>query len=39
MVEKIVDLAEKLIPIALIGAGGIGKTSIALAVLRRDPSS
>ena len=33
MVEKVVDLAENLIPIALIGAGGIGKTSIALAVL------
>jgi len=29
----VVDLAENLIPIALIGAGGIGKTSIALAVL------
>ena len=33
MVEKIIDLTENLIPIALIGAGGIGKTSIALAVL------
>jgi len=31
-----VDLAENLIPIALIGAGGIGKTSIALAVLHHD---
>ena len=30
------DLAEKFIPIALIDAGGIGKTSIALAVLHRD---
>ena len=30
------DLAEKLTPIALIGAGGIGKTSIALTVLHHD---
>ena len=30
------DLAEKFIPIALIDAGGIGKTSIALAVVHRD---
>ena len=36
MIEKIVDLAEDLIPIALIGAGGIGKTSIALTVLHHD---
>ena len=36
MIKKIVDLAENLIPIALIGAGGIGKTSIALAVLHHD---
>jgi len=36
LIEKIVDLAENLIPIALIGAGGIGKTSIALAVLDHD---
>jgi len=36
LIEKIVDLAENLIPIALIGAGGIGKTSIALAVLHHD---
>jgi hypothetical protein len=35
-VEKIIDLAEILIPIALIGAGGICKTSIALAVLHHD---
>ncbi|KAF9780480.1 hypothetical protein BJ322DRAFT_295454 [Thelephora terrestris] len=33
LVEKIVGLAEKLEPIALIGAGGIGKTAIALTVL------
>ena len=31
-----VDLAEKFIPIVLIGAGGIGKTSVALAVLHHD---
>ena len=36
MIEKIVCLAENLTPIALIGAGGIGKTSIALAVLHHD---
>ena len=36
MVEKIVGLAEHLTPIALIGAGGIGKTSIALTVLYDD---
>jgi len=33
LIEKIVDLAENLIPIALIGAGGIGKTTTALIVL------
>ena len=36
LVEKIVNLAENLIPVALIGAGGIGKTFIALAVLHHD---
>jgi hypothetical protein len=36
LIEKIVDLSENLVPIALIGAGGIGKTSIALAVLHHD---
>ena len=36
LIEKIVGLAETLRPIALIGAGGIGKTSIALAVLHDD---
>ena len=36
MIEKIVGLAENFIPIALIGAGGIGKTSIALTVLHHD---
>ena len=36
LIEKIVGLVEDLIPIALIGAGGIGKTSIALSVLHDD---
>jgi hypothetical protein len=33
LIENVIGLAEDLKPIALIGAGGIGKTSIALAVL------
>lgn len=33
LIERIVGLAENLSPIALVGAGGIGKTSIALTVL------
>ena len=36
MIGEIVDLAETLTPIALIGVGGIGKTSIALTVLHHD---
>jgi len=36
LIERIVDLAGCLIPIALIGPGGIGKTSIALTVLHHD---
>ena len=36
LVEEIVGLAENLTPIALIGTGGIGKTSIALAVLHHN---
>ena len=36
LVEKIVSLAENLTPIALIGVGGIGKTSIALTVLHNN---
>ena len=36
MIEKIIGLAEHLTPLALIGAGGIGKTSIALTVLHDD---
>ena len=36
LVKQIVDLAEDLTPIALIGAGGIGKTSIALTVLHHN---
>ena len=37
MVEKITGLVDSLTPIALIGAGGIGKTSIALTILHQDP--
>jgi tetratricopeptide (TPR) repeat protein len=33
LIEKVVGLAENSTPIALIGAGGIGKTSIALTLL------
>ena len=33
LIEKVVGLAENLKPVVLIGAGGIGKTSIALKVL------
>ena len=33
LIESILSLAENLNPVALIGAGGIGKTSIALSVL------
>jgi len=36
LTEKIVSLAENLTPIALISAGGIGKTSTALTVLHDD---
>ena len=36
LIEKIVGLAENLTPIALIGAGGIGKSSIVLTVLHHD---
>ena len=36
LIEKIVGLAEHSTPIALIGPGGIGKTSIALSVLHHD---
>ena len=36
LIEKIIGLAENLEPIALIGAGGIGKTSIALNCLHHD---
>ena len=36
LIEKVVELAEHLEPIALIGAGGIGKTSVALSVLHDD---
>ncbi|KAF9641987.1 hypothetical protein BDM02DRAFT_3273625 [Thelephora ganbajun] len=33
LIEKVVELTQNLTPIALIGVGGIGKTSIALTVL------
>ena len=33
LIEKIIDLTKSLTPIALIGPGGIGKTSIALTIL------
>ena len=36
LIEKIVGLAQDLTPIALIGPGGIGKTSIALTALHND---
>jgi len=36
LIGRIIGLAENLAPIALIGAGGIGKTSVALAVLHHD---
>ena len=36
MIDRIVGLAENLNPVALIGAGGIGKTSVALNVLHHD---
>jgi tetratricopeptide (TPR) repeat protein len=36
LIEEVVRLVENLEPIALIGAGGIGKTSIALTVLHHN---
>ena len=36
LIEKTVGLAETLTPIALIGAGGIGKTAIALTILHHE---
>ena len=36
VIEEVVGLAENLTPVALISAGGIGKTSIALNVLHHD---
>ncbi|KAF9785562.1 hypothetical protein BJ322DRAFT_1109000 [Thelephora terrestris] len=36
LIGEIIGFAKNLEPIALIGAGGIGKTSIALAVLHHD---
>ena len=36
LIERVVELAENMEPIALIGTGGIGKTSVALSVLHDD---
>jgi tetratricopeptide (TPR) repeat protein len=36
LIESVIGLVENLEPIALIGAGGIGKTSIALTILHHD---
>ena len=36
LIGQIVDLADTFTPIALIGPGGIGKTSVALTVLHHD---
>ena len=36
LIETVVHLAEALTPIALIGAGGIGKTSVVLTVLHNN---
>ena len=36
LIERVISLAQDLTPIALIGAGGIGKTSIILTVLHDD---
>ena len=36
LIEKIIKLAVNLTPIALIGAGAIGKTSVALTVIYDD---
>jgi hypothetical protein len=36
LIERIVDFAQRLTPITLIGAGGIGKASIILTVLHDD---
>ena len=36
LIEEVVGFAENLEPVALIGAGGVGKTSIALTVLHHN---
>ena len=36
MINEVVGLAENLTPIALVGSGGIGKSSVALTVLHHD---
>jgi len=36
LIEKVIGFAEDLTPIALVGAGGVGKTSVALNILDND---
>ena len=36
LIQEVIRLVDSLIPVALIGAGGIGKTSIALTILHHD---
>ena len=36
LIENIINLVENLTPLALVGLGGIGKTSVALTVLHHD---
>jgi tetratricopeptide (TPR) repeat protein len=36
LIKEVIGLAENLKPVALIGAGGIGKTAVALTVLHHD---
>ena len=36
MIEKVIGFAEDLKPVALVGAGGIGKTAVALKVLHHN---
>ena len=36
LIERVIDLTKNLAPVALVGPGGIGKTSIALTILHDD---
>ena len=36
LIQEVIRLVDSLIPVALIGAGGIGKTSITLTILHHD---